>query len=215
MSNCFVVMPFKPELHYMYLFMKQHIESTFPGVSCERGDSTILTRPILEKVAGYIKQADVLIADCTGRNPNVFYELGMAHALEKPVILITSDEVHEAPTDIRAFEFIRYKLEDERGFIEKLDRALGQILGNQFDEFYRNVSILFDQFRTSEHLLLIKVAKDEFAAAAAAKSRASGMPRLEEQKEVATMFLPLMVQGPTDLDVMLKMKAWIQQKFGL
>lgn len=68
---------FKSELHYMYLFMKQHIESTFPGVSCERGDGTILTRPILEKVAGYIKQADLLIkqadlliAHCTGRNPN-------------------------------------------------------------------------------------------------------------------------------------------------
>src|ERR1700733_6697628 len=100
MNNCFVVMPFKPELHYMYLFMKRHIEATFPGVSCERGDDKILTRPILEKLAAYIKQADVLIADCTGRNPNVFYELGMAHALDKPVVLITSDEVQEAPTDI-------------------------------------------------------------------------------------------------------------------
>ena len=214
MNNCFVVMPFKPELHYMYLFMKQHIESTFPGVSCERGDGTILTRPILEKVAGYIKQADVLIADCTGRNPNVFYELGMAHALDKPVVLITSDEVQEAPTDIRAFEFIRYKLEDEKGFLDKLDRALRQILGNQFGELYERVSILFEEFRNNEHLVLAKATKDEFTSGAAAKARTSGMPKLEAEKAVATVFLPVMVQGPADLDVMLKMKVWIQQKFG-
>ena len=39
MAKCFVVMPFKPELRYLYLFLKQHIESTFPGTSCDRGDA--------------------------------------------------------------------------------------------------------------------------------------------------------------------------------
>jgi hypothetical protein len=72
MSNCFVVMPFRPELQYMYLSLKEHIETTFPGVFCERGDDSILTRPILEKIAAYIKKADIVIADCTGRNANVF-----------------------------------------------------------------------------------------------------------------------------------------------
>jgi hypothetical protein len=72
----------------------------------------------------HISSADVIIADCTGRNPNVFYELGMAHILNKPVILITSDAVKQAPTDIRCFEFIRYELDDHRGFLEKLDNSL-------------------------------------------------------------------------------------------
>ena len=214
MKNCFVVMPFRPELHYMYLFMKQHIESTFPGVSCERGDDRILTRPILEKVANYIKQADVLIADCSGRNPNVFYELGMAHALEKPVVLITADEVKEAPTDVRAFEFIRYELDDHKAFFDKLDRALGNIFGNQFDEIYDLVSVLFDEFRNAKHLALAKVTRDEFTLAAGAKVRTSGVPKIEDQKTVATLFLPVMVQGPVDLDVMLSIKEWIQTKFG-
>ena len=214
MNNCFVVMPFKPELHYMYLFMKQHIEATYPDVSCERGDDKILTRPILEKLAAYIKQADVLIADCTGRNPNVFYELGMAHALDKPVVLITSDEVQEAPTDIRAFEFIRYKLDDEKGFVEKLDRALSQILGNQFGELYERALVMFEEFRNSKQLALAKVTKDEFASAATAKARTSGIPKLGDEKAIANLLLPVMVQGPADLDVMLKMKEWIQQRFG-
>ena len=44
-------MPFKPELHYMYLFMKRHIEATFPGVSCERGDDKIHELNPYSKVA--------------------------------------------------------------------------------------------------------------------------------------------------------------------
>ncbi len=213
MKNCFVVMPFRPELRYMYLFIKQHIEATFPGVSCERGDDKILTRPILEKVAGYIKQADVVIADCSGRNPNVFYELGMAHALDKPVVLITYDEIQEAPTDIRAFEFIRYS-DDEKSFADKLDKALGQILGNPFDEIYDQTSIFFEEFRNSVHLPLVKVTKNEFTALAAAKARISGIPKLDNNKAIASLFLALMVQGPADLDVMLAIREWIQQKFG-
>jgi hypothetical protein len=214
MPNCFVIMPFKPELHYMYLFMKQHIEATFSGTSCERGDAKILTVTVLDKIAVYIKQADVVIADCTGRNPNVFYELGMAHALGKPVLLITADKVTDMPTDIRSFEFIPYQLDDEKGFVGKLDLALGPILNNQFEEVYTQVSGFFDKFRNETHRAIAQATKEEFTSAASAKTRTSGMPKLDDKKAVATLFLPLMVQGPTDLDVMLEMNKWIQQQFG-
>jgi len=197
----------------MYLFIKQHIEATFPEVSCQRGDDKILTHSILEKVAAYIKQADVVIADCSGRNPNVFYELGMAHTLDKPVVLITSDDVQEAPTDVRSFEFIRYT-EDERAFAEKLDKALTQVLGNPFDELYQRASVLFDEFKNSKQLALVKVTKDEFMSDAAIRARTSGVPRADEEKAIARLFLPLMVQGPADLEVLGKMTEWIQQRFG-
>ena len=84
MPNCFVIMPFRPELNFFYRAIKSHIEQTFPEVRVERGDDRVLTKPILEKIVDFIRQADVVIADCSGRNPNVFYELGIAHALEKP-----------------------------------------------------------------------------------------------------------------------------------
>jgi nucleoside 2-deoxyribosyltransferase len=77
-------MPFRPELNFFYRAIKSHIEQTFPEVRVERGDDRVLTKPILEKIVDFIRQADVVIADCSGRNPNVFYELGIAHALEKP-----------------------------------------------------------------------------------------------------------------------------------
>lgn len=213
MPNCFVVMPFRPELRYLFLFIKQHIEDRYAGTSCERGDATVLTVPLLDKISNYIKRADVVIADCTGRNPNVFYELGMAHALGKPVVLITADKDAEVPTDIRAFEYIRYEGDDEKAFVDKLDKALGQLLGSPFDEIYTCVLQLFNKFRTDTHRNLAPATKEEFTAAASAKTRTSGLPKLEDKKTLATLFLPLMVQGPTDLDVMLDISKWIQQEF--
>jgi nucleoside 2-deoxyribosyltransferase len=213
MKNCFVVMPFQPQLHYTYLYLKRHIEDRFPGVSCERGDDEVLTGPILEKIAGFIKQADVLIADVSGRNPNVFYELGMAHALEKRVILVTADDVKDAPTDIRAFEFIRYD-EGPKVFLEKLDKALTKVLGNQFDELYTCVSDLFDQFRTSKQLNLAKVARDEFSTSAADIVRAYGMPKLDDKRTIATLFLISMVPPPLELRVTKSIGEWIEEKFG-
>src|SRR5437016_11986535 len=98
--KCFVIMPFLEELHYFYLYLQKHIEEKH-GLVCKRGDTDVLTVPLLNKVRDYIAEADVLIADCSGRNPNVFYELGMAHSLGKKVILITKDPIEEAPVDIR------------------------------------------------------------------------------------------------------------------
>src|SRR3954466_13052741 len=102
MANCFVIMPFRPELNYFYRQLKARIEQKFADVQVARGDDRVITGSVLDKIADYIRKADVLIADCSGRNPNVFYELGLAHALEKQVILITSDPIEQAPTDIRA-----------------------------------------------------------------------------------------------------------------
>lgn len=93
---CFVIMPFAPELHYFYLYLKQHIEQKH-HLDCERADAQVLTIPLLEKINEYISRADVVIADCSKRNPNVFYELGIAHAHGKKVILVTGDSISEAP----------------------------------------------------------------------------------------------------------------------
>lgn len=198
----------------MYLYMKQHIERTFPGVQCERGDAAILTIPILEKIKGYIQEADVLIADCSGRNPNVFYELGMAHALAKPVILVTGDEVTEAPTDIRAFEFIRYRLDNDVEFFQKLDHALGQHLRSQFDTFYEQIKSLFEEFRAAKHVSAAIISKEEFTTLAAEKVRTSGTPAPGDLKGFAKQFLIIVIAGPPDLDMVLKVKEWIDEKFG-
>src|SRR6266487_3819507 len=108
--QCFTIMPFLPELNYFFLYMKKYIEEKHKVV-CLRADDRVLTVAILDKINKMILESDFVIADCTGRNANVMYELGFAHAQGKKVILLTSDEISSAPSDIRHFEFIRYDLE--------------------------------------------------------------------------------------------------------
>jgi len=62
--RCFILMPFLPELKYMYLYLKDHIEDRH-NLLCERGDSDYNQSGILDKIERYIRNADILIADCT------------------------------------------------------------------------------------------------------------------------------------------------------
>ena len=98
--TCFVLMPFAAELHYFYLYMKQHIEQKY-GIRCERADAQILTKPILDKINDYIRNSDVIVADCSGRNPNVFYELGIAlrDAVAKRFCILSREEFVRVATD--------------------------------------------------------------------------------------------------------------------
>jgi nucleoside 2-deoxyribosyltransferase len=55
-----------------------------------------------------ILKARIVIADITDRNPNVFYELGIAHTLGKPVILLTQ-KLTDIPFDLNRFRHIVYQ----------------------------------------------------------------------------------------------------------
>lgn len=211
MKTCFVIMPFRPELRFMYDTISKHIADAFPDVTCERGDDKVLTVPVLEKIAADIRDADVLIADCTGRNPNVFYELGMAHALKKPVILLTCDDIRDAPTDIRSFEFIHYA-QDPNTFLNDLDNALRNALGDPFKPLFEIASAMFDEFR-NETGPVAKATREQFTAAAAAKVRTTGFPQTEDKKTIGKYFLPLMLPQPVDVDLVVKITDWCKQKY--
>ena len=58
-----------------------------------------------------IHAAKILVAELTGRNPNVFYELGLAHALEKPVVLVSSNQ-DDVPFDVQHIRVIYYDTSD-------------------------------------------------------------------------------------------------------
>jgi hypothetical protein len=206
-GNCFVIMPFLPELHFMYLYMKQHIETQF-NLRCQRGDSKILTVPLLDKILQEIQAADIIIADCSGRNPNVFYELGMAHVLEKPVILITRDPVQETPTDIKSFEFIRYQLDDHLSFFNKLDLALQLIMGGDLEKLYDVAQSLFQKFRTDTKRQLAEASKEDFIRAATIRSMTATLPDFKDTKAVAREVMTAMVAGAVDLELATAMQEW-------
>jgi len=54
-----------------------------------------------------IDRSRVVICDCTGRNPNVFYEIGIAHTLGREVILITQIDA-DIPFDLRHLRYVTY-----------------------------------------------------------------------------------------------------------
>jgi hypothetical protein len=61
----------------------------------------------MQDVVSLIDRSRVVIADCTSRNPNVFYEIGIAHTLGREVILITQNDA-DIPFDLRHLRYVRY-----------------------------------------------------------------------------------------------------------
>lgn len=102
----FVLMPFAEEFRDIY---ELGIKATAIKLQlhCERVDEIEFNDAILAEVYKGIRLADVVIADLTGRNPNVFYEVGYAHALEKSVILLTQ-KVEDIPFDLKGHNHIVY-----------------------------------------------------------------------------------------------------------
>jgi len=72
-------MPFSKEFEGIYFGIKEACKST--GNHCERVDEQAFNGTILSRIYNQIAKADLIISEITGRNPNVFYETGYAHAL--------------------------------------------------------------------------------------------------------------------------------------
>jgi len=108
--TAFVIMPFAAPIgDYYKAIYKPALEAA--GLQVTRGDDFFNPRPILDDIRASVASSDLLLADLTGRNPNVFYELGLAHAIGKSVIL-TSQRVDDIPFDLRHVRVIEYNLHD-------------------------------------------------------------------------------------------------------
>jgi nucleoside 2-deoxyribosyltransferase len=104
--SVFVVMPFADEFRDTYeLGIKPACVQA--GAGCGRVDEQLFLENILERIYGQIEKADVIVAEMTGRNPNVFYEVGYAHGLGKPVILLTSTSA-DIPFDLMHYPHVVY-----------------------------------------------------------------------------------------------------------
>lgn len=103
----FVLMPFVKEFDDVYkLGIKPACEKA--GAYAERVDEQIFQESILQRIYNQVAKADVIVSDMTGRNPNVFYETGYAHALGKHVILLTQDAA-DIPFDLKHYPHIVYR----------------------------------------------------------------------------------------------------------
>ena len=104
----FVLSPFQEPFNTIYQdHIKPSIES-IQGLRCLRADDIYDNRPIIEDIWRYINQAQILVAELTGRNANVFYETGIAHTVGKEVILITQ-AMNDVPFDLKHLRCIVYE----------------------------------------------------------------------------------------------------------
>jgi len=103
---CFVLMPFDKKFIRIY---SSYLKPTLieHDWKCSRADEIYEPIEIMDLIWEQILRADLVIADLTGRNPNVFYELGCAHALDKSTVLITQS-INDVPFDLRQRQLIEY-----------------------------------------------------------------------------------------------------------
>lgn len=105
--KAFVLMPFGEGFDEIYsLFIADTL--TQAGYDVSRADNIRSQQNIIKDIVIGIATSELIVADLTDSNPNVYYELGIAHALRKPVVLLTQ-EIDDLPFDLRSYRVIPYK----------------------------------------------------------------------------------------------------------
>ena len=118
-NTCFVLMPFDDRFTIVYETIAKGLEGL---MVCTRADDLKMGSPILERILTGIRSAELIIADLTGSNPNVYYELGLAHTQTKNVLLL-SQAINEVPFDLRHLYCVNYSPFSNHG-LELLSEAV-------------------------------------------------------------------------------------------
>jgi hypothetical protein len=146
-DSCFVMQPFAAPLgNYYDKIYKPAIEKA--GLLPVRADAEIFgTGKIMDQVWRGINAAKVLVAELTSRNPNVFYELGLSHALRKPVVLVSSNEA-DVPFDLHHIRVIYYDVNDPfwgTKLIEKVAENILSALKNPQEAIFKSEELQKDE----------------------------------------------------------------------
>jgi hypothetical protein len=143
LDTCFVMMPFVGEwfdTYYKDLFVPAIKDA---GMEALRADELFSTGTVIEQIWEQIQKSTILLADLTGKNANVFYELGLAHAARKPVVF-TSGNLDDVPFDLRHLRVIIYDVSDPF-WGEKLKTNLTAYLKNAKNDPTKSIPQPFRQ----------------------------------------------------------------------
>jgi hypothetical protein len=123
-NHCFYACPFCEPFTTIY---SDHCKQAAidSGFTIERADEIFGTDPIIEDIWQGINAAEVVIADVTGRNANVMYEIGIAHTVGRPVVMLTQD-INDVPFDLKQYRCIIYS-HTPRGCKELEDKLSGTL----------------------------------------------------------------------------------------
>lgn len=131
LDTCFVMMPFGEwfDRYYQDIYVPAIKEAGFEPV---RADELFTTGSVVEQIWEQIEKAKLLLADLSGKNPNVFYELGLSHAAKKPVIF-TASLVEDVPFDLRHLRVIIYDIREPE-WATRLRKSVTDYLRNATKE---------------------------------------------------------------------------------
>jgi hypothetical protein len=127
LDTCFVMMPFGQwfDRYYQEIYVPGIKDAGFEPV---RADELFSTGSVMEQIWEQIDKAKILLADLSGKNPNVFYELGLSHAARKPVVFAAS-QVDDVPFDLRHLRVIIYDVR-EPDWAARLRKSVADYLRN-------------------------------------------------------------------------------------
>ena len=116
----FVIMPFNERMDLVYEGSIKRA-CTELDMLCERVDEQIFNDAIVNRIYEQIRKTDLVIAELSEPNPNVYYELGFARALGKKIVLLTESSAR-IPYDLQAYKHLVY--DDRLTLLEKLPQFL-------------------------------------------------------------------------------------------
>lgn len=125
-----VMMPFSAEMNPVYEAIKK--AATQQGLSCQRADNMWEDSTLIQDIFALIYRSFIVVCDFTGRNPNVFYECGIAHTLGKHVVPI-AQHANDIPFDLQHHRYLPY-LNNEEGrevLADRLSDRLGTLAWQQ------------------------------------------------------------------------------------
>jgi hypothetical protein len=100
-----VMMPFRTDFDPVYQALKKAVHAV--GLRCERADDIWVNQHVIQDIVDLITKARVVICDCSAKNANVFYELGIAHAMGKEVIMVAQSN-DDIPFDLQHLRYVPY-----------------------------------------------------------------------------------------------------------
>lgn len=119
--TCFVAMQFTPEFNTLFEEVIRPACENF-GYIVLRADDLYTNGAIIDDITSSLRNSTIVIADITPDNPNVFYEVGYAHAIGKPTILLSDKSRQRLPFDVAGIRTIFY--ENSIGGKRSVEQAL-------------------------------------------------------------------------------------------
>lgn len=175
LNEAFVLMPFDAAYDWVFESIKYVCDKI--NIKAIRADNMFGSVPIIENILQKIHSSEIIIADLTGRNANVFYEVGIAHTLrDRNSIILLAQHLDDIPFDLRHLNVILYSPSNKSKFKEKLKNTIvTSRLNYSSDEYvkqllsaYNYSSELIDSFISflkknyqSKYTLLVSVLRGD------------------------------------------------------